>query len=371
MDEVNEAKYLPRLRDVYLNNVFHKLTLPELEQFAPNSEREENKNDPRCKLLQEYYAKCAVLSPPGEKAYNSPYQYDVFDLDRLNFFREMIAQHKDFNPAEINLEYYKLIGTETETDTVIVFNPLLFLQTCGNQVLLNRIYDYARENYKSLESFGFQVGAPLRGALIFYKYGAEEREIILRHFVKAQWAICTYQSIEEFETHYRQMLSQIDETHIDLIDEINKKFLDYARKTYNQTLVNHLALHEDHDILRKTGHPILVSRMINHGLNVKIALRHGKTPAVKLLLIESGANALDLLDTQTPDWEKSKASENIVLHMLYRHSQNTPDEKDEITVLAKAIKDKTTFFKLDDAKRTSTLGKIAVLAEPFLKSPHL
>ncbi|HEV2614460.1 MAG TPA: hypothetical protein VGV92_07105 [Gammaproteobacteria bacterium] len=321
-----ELEKTPLPRNVYLDVLFHKLTLPELEQFAPLDE-----NDSRRKLVQAYYNTCAIFSPPTN-AYVDPYDYDEFNEARLNFCREMIRQGADFNPANLDLECYKLIGVKNKD--IIVFNPLLFLLTSGNQTVLDRIYAHALENDKSLQSFGFQIGMPLRAALKTHEYEEEEREVILRHFVNTQWAICTYQSIEKFEEQYEQLCAGIDDEHNDLIHEINKKLLVYARKTYNHTLENYLELHCQ------------------------------KTPEQKLSLIETGTNALYLRDTKEP------VNEKIVLHMLYRHSQNTPAEENQASTLAKAIKDKTTFFRLDDTDKTSTLGKITALAANFSPSIH-
>jgi hypothetical protein len=143
-------------------------------------------------------------------------------------------------------------------------------------------------------------------------------------FVKAKWAICTYQSIEEFNRQYQKMLPLSPEK----LKHVHEKLVDYACDTHNTAIINHLFLRKPYGLLQRVCEidaMYTLQRGIDHGLRPNAALY-----IVLILLSKSGINPLAVLDFDYDEKTKPKDKKETKAQTLSRTMFWFSEKKNEI-----------------------------------------
>jgi hypothetical protein len=237
----------------------------------------------------------SVLSAPPADQSELFYIYNDVDETRKAFLTQLVLT-PELNPPNLHLENYRSLSKkpskESEENLLPpdIFNPLLYLYQNGNKALLKRIYDKAVQQYDatteltltSHECFNYSLGLSFCTEYVWQnqKNPATHVQIsLMNHFVKAQWAICTYQSVEEFDKHYAALLASAKST-LDMFGLVAlcSKLLEYMIAMKNTTLLNHFCLSRKHDFLKENA--VHTAILIEAGLNISIALKvAARTPS--------------------------------------------------------------------------------------------
>ena len=326
MQDLTKIDWLNSLPlEMYLSFIFPKLSFADLEYFATLKKTRE--------LVDQHYERFSVLSLPkkeDEDYLTTLYRYEPVSAERLAFIMALFTAKKNiaaFVPA-INLDDYRVWGktptVENPAEPTEFLNPLWCLFQQGNQVLLDRIYTFALENYNSHESFGFHTDLPITD------YLTEQHQ--LDNFVRAQWALCTYQTPEIFDEHYKNMGELSEEQKY----AVHEKLLRYACDVDNQTMVNHLCLDPKYELLGELcilDSPRDVQRAIDHGLDVNKAFllvcnKKYFNIDILILLLKNGANPLYALDHK--DQVNPSSIKRLTRNMLWFYEHKTPNKNPEI-----------------------------------------